>query len=254
MDSRFQNHEQQVKILDLAAGTGLVTKNILDYYPLTRRAYFTLLDSNQEMLEQAKQNLLDSPSSKNAPAKTDRFYFSTDTITAFEKKHSHDQDQCFDFIFIGSAWHWLVQNTDNALAIIDLLKPNGLLYVFEYQVPKFDLYPTLNEWLRRQFNTKWRAPDQIPRGTLNEITKCFTEKLKLEAESNINYKSSWTTNELAGFIISQSRYLHWENTLPENARAVSRLELIDKIHEFVDQRSPVIFEMPYQGLLYSKQM
>jgi hypothetical protein len=101
-----------------------------------------------------------------------------------------------------------------------LLRPAGKLLIFEYQFPKAiapEAAP-LNEWVRRQFNEKWRAPGQRPRGKFSELLEPFASASHLKRNHPektlpcpMNLKLSAT--DFSGLLFSQSRTQHFEASL-----------------------------------------
>lgn len=121
-------------------------------------------------------------------------------------------DRSVDFVLIGSAVHWF--RIEEAKKEIErVLKPGGFLFVYEYQFPKAVDHPELNEWIRRKFNTEWKAPTQVPRGKLVEILAPFSRDGKhwspLE-ESRPAWITPLSLEAFLGNLFSQSRYLHAE--------------------------------------------
>ena len=119
-----------------------------------------------------------------------------------------------DGILVGSAFHWM----DPLLARDEfsrILKPCGLIHIFEYQFPKAVHLKELNEWIRRQFNLHWKAPGQVPRGDFSRVTSGFREdpRFKKRAEGRPPMVLVLGADELSGLLLSQSRVLHFESTL-----------------------------------------
>ena len=124
--------------------------------------------------------------------------------------------QSVDYAMVASAFHWMDREAA-AQELARILKPNAILQIFEYQFPKALELPTLNEWIRRQFNLHWKAPEQKPRGSLKELTQVFREKKDFRPidESPPPMILSWSVDELAGFLFSQSRVQHFVQTLSD---------------------------------------
>jgi ubiquinone/menaquinone biosynthesis C-methylase UbiE len=125
------------------------------------------------------------------------------------------EDASCDAAIVGSAFHWM----DAARArdeFARILKPRGLLRVFEYQFPKCAELPEVNEWIRRQFNLHWKAPGQKPRGNLAELTRELERgPFSIRAEGTPPMILELGSDDLTGLLLSQSRVLHYEATLDD---------------------------------------
>jgi SAM-dependent methyltransferase len=121
-----------------------------------------------------------------------------------------------DAILIGSAFHWMKADEVKA-EVSRVLRRGGILRIFEYQFPKAAGQPELNEWIRREFNLRWKAPAQQPRGSLKELTAVFRDDLEFEFLGDDQPKMEMQLNEeqVTGLILSQSRVLHYEDTLKD---------------------------------------
>lgn len=127
-----------------------------------------------------------------------------------------------DAILIGSAFHWMKANEVKAEAC-RVLKRGGILRVFEYQFPKAVGRPELNElneWIRREFNLRWKAPAQKPRGSLKELTSVFKDGPEFEflGDAQPKMEMQLDAEQVTGLILSQSRVLHYEDTLKDQAK------------------------------------
>lgn len=142
-------------------------------------------------------------------------------------------DSSADVISVGSAFHWM----DPAAArreFLRVLKPQGVVRIFEYQFPKAANLPELNEWIRREFNLRWKAPEQKPRGRLRQLAEAFVQgsDLRILAEARPKMELELSAEDLTGLVLSQSRVLHYEETLDGDLarvrfRAVTRDKLED---------------------------
>jgi SAM-dependent methyltransferase len=129
------------------------------------------------------------------------------------------EDASIDLLLVGSAIHWF----DLARARAEMervLRPGGLLYVFEYQFPKCLNHPELAEIVRRRFNLEWKAPVQKPRGTLADLLAPFRQspKWSLFAEIRPEWIDVLSLEAFLGHLLSQSRYLHAEAAAPDPAQ------------------------------------
>ncbi|MFL5814215.1 MAG: class I SAM-dependent methyltransferase [Bdellovibrionia bacterium] len=121
-----------------------------------------------------------------------------------------------DAILIGSAFHWMKAGEVKA-EVCRVLKRGGILRIFEYQFPKAVGHPELNEWIRREFNLRWKAPEQKPRGSLKELTSIFRDDPEFEflGDAQPKMEMQLDSEQLTGLILSQSRVLHFEDNLKD---------------------------------------
>jgi SAM-dependent methyltransferase len=128
-----------------------------------------------------------------------------------------------DAILIGSAFHWMKPG-EVKTEVRRVLKRGGIIRIFEYQFPKAVGHPELpelkelnelNEWIRREFNLRWKAPEQKPRGSLKELTSVFRDDPEFEflGDAQPKMEMQLDAGQVTGLILSQSRVLHFEDTL-----------------------------------------
>jgi len=121
-----------------------------------------------------------------------------------------------DLVLIGSAIHWF--DLSRARAEIErVLKPSGILFVFEYQFPKSLDDPELAERVRRRFNLEWKAPIQKPRGRLTDLLVPFRQAggWRNLPEERVEWAEVLSLDAFLGHLFSQSRYLHAEAASPD---------------------------------------
>jgi len=228
--------------LDLGCGTGLVAESFLKFYQHDLSIH--LVDPDVAMLQEAQRKL---SLQLDATTESSRFICaSADSIPL--------ADESLDFILIGSAWHWM--NSEKTITEIQrLLKPGGGVYIFEYQFPKSAEYSALNNWIRIQFNSEWKPSTQKPRGSLKEITECWRDHPQFSQlySGMVMQERLHSSHELAGVIISQSRYQHFEQSFPSEDRIKIRLELERKLDEFLNGAS-ARFRYDYEGRFFKKRL
>ena len=61
LNTLYQDHNAPINILDIGAGSGLLTELVLSSYP---NAHITLLDFSEEMLNSAKRSFSNNPNIK----------------------------------------------------------------------------------------------------------------------------------------------------------------------------------------------
>lgn len=121
------------------------------------------------------------------------------------------EDSIIDLILVGSAFHWF----DRELASKEfhrILKPRGLVFIFEYQFPKSLASTELNASVKTRFNREWKAPNQKPRGTLGELTQPFRDPTlwKTHSDARPKWEEDLSLESFLGHLFTQSRFLHAE--------------------------------------------
>lgn len=227
----------QIQVLDLGCGTGLVTESFLKFNP--DHCSVHLLDPDAEMLKQAQIQLSSNPAIRSF-------------VCASAEQTPFSQDQ-FDLILVGSAWHWM--NQKSALLEMErVLKPGGMVFIFEYQFPKCINYSELNDWIRLKFNSHWKPTTQTPRGSLKELTECWRihSEFSQWSSSLIVQERQHSSSELAGVIVSQSRYQHYEQTFHPSERMQLRIQLEQDLDVFLKGKSGN-FTYSYEGYVFKKR-
>lgn len=164
-------------------------------------------------------------------------------------------DGSCDAVTVGSAFHWMDAPRARQ-EFLRILRPRGVLLVYEYQFPKALAHSELNEWIRREFNLRWKAPAQRPRGDFETVTRCFREggaggKFLLIEDRRVPMILKLGTEELVGMILSQSRVLHYENTLKPGEKAAFRQELQVRVAGFLGD-SPQAFDFNLNSGLFAR--
>jgi ubiquinone/menaquinone biosynthesis C-methylase UbiE len=222
-----------LQILDLGAGTGYASESFLRIDPA---AQVTLLEPDEGMLNHARERQPDAT-----------FIHSRAETIALK-------DESLDGVLIGSAWHWMDYET--TLREIDrVLIPDGAVFIFEYQFPKGQDLFDLNEWVRRQFNLYWKAPSQVPRGSLYEITQAFRDDKNFSQITDIDLSEvkNHSADEFADVIFSQSRFLHYEESLKENIPGNYRLKIRNELKTYWSAAETLPFLYCYEGFAFRKR-
>ena len=199
--------------LDVGCGTG---HSILSACRGGVDASWTALDSDPEMLTEARSFLRTHAGAVNyVVASAERLPFESETL---------------DLVQVASAFHWM-RAEETASEFLRVLRMNGLLAMCEYQFPKSKDLLNLNEWIRREFNLRWKAPQQRPRGSFKEITSIFRQnpRFQLLEDGPHPMMLSMSADDLLGLLLSQSRVLHFENLLDLNEILDFRSSLLDHL-------------------------
>jgi SAM-dependent methyltransferase len=224
-------------LVDLGAGTGLSTLSFLRFFPSVDSA--VLIDPDPAMLLKI-EGWRDQVETRISTAVA--------TGSNFELGHSAD------LILIGSAWHWM-NSPETIESIYRALKPGGSVFVFEYQFPKAkESGPgaALNEWIRREFNSKWKEQGQQPRGKLDELLVGFFKHREFSFGGEIRMEKEFelTLEDLLGVIVSQSRYLAYERGLQSEDRAQARTQLKENLRFQWGDSAELAFTYRFQGVRF----
>lgn len=212
------NFSEPFQIADIGCGAGHSAISLLN---TGLKAHIQGVDPDPKMLEQAQ-----------AWVEADRI-----EVIQFQLGSGENTGlptASIDALLVGSAFHWMDPlQTQNEFARI--LKPSGIVRIFEYQFPKARYLPELNEWIRRQFNLYWKAPQQKPRGTLSQMTEGFRSDPRFQVLSS--GKPPMTQNldakDLTGLLLSQSRVLCYEETLSVSRQIEFREELEKDLKKWI---------------------
>jgi SAM-dependent methyltransferase len=183
--------------LDLACGAGQST---LSFASLGLAARGFAIDRDPAMIDEARRFLVG-----HTPVEVDLRVGAAEALPL--------EDRAVDLVLIGSAIHWF-RIADAKREIERVLRSGGFLFVYEYQFPKCRENSELNEWIRRKFNTEWKAPNQSPRGTLADLLAPFTADSahwRDREEVRPEWIETLSLEAFLGNLFSQSRYLHAES-------------------------------------------
>ena len=160
------------EILDIGAGTGLLSEFILQKYP---KAKITLVDFSEKMLEVAKNRFINNPNIKIICQN-----FTTLTVT-----------QPFDAVVSSLAIHHLDDFDKIKLynSIFSYLKENGVFINAEQIAGNDEFFSTLYDRL-------WRAYIEKSGLAQEAIEACF-ERIKLDKRSPLLEQLNWLKS--AGF-------------------------------------------------------
>jgi len=231
--SKMSSDDEPLRVLDLGSGTGFSAQSFLGFYPW---AEVTLVEPDHEMLEISRAELGSMP----------RIRWVNQSAELFEMKES------YDLVLIGSAWHWMdrkriqekIENSESKA-----------VFIFEYQFPKAKENPSLNEWVRREFNLKWKTTNQVPRGSLIELTEGLRNSSSMRecARVFLPHEQSFLFDDFFGMLISQSRFLAFEQTLLDSQRISHREEVRRELFQFWGLKNENSFLMPYEGLFFQRR-
>ena len=149
-------------------------------------------------------------------------------------------------ITFGSSYHWAAPNATNR-EILRVLRPGGLIHLYETQFPKTSQCHELNEWLRRGFNTTWRLADQKPRGSLWELTRKLREnssfRVITQEHPPMQLPLGWA--DLSGLLFSQSRFVDWISRQAPELRNTHQVEIECEIRRFYEQVGANTFDFDF---------
>lgn len=212
-----ENIRAPYQIADLGCGTGFSSFSFLE---TGANANIVGIEPDEGMLREA----VESARSRGDEATQFRFAAGTAEDTGLPASS-------VDSVLIGSAFHWMHPEKTRQ-EILRILRARGAVLIFEYQFPKSVSHPELDEWIRRQFNQAWKAPNQVPRGSLKELTDGFRKDSnfrEVNALRPVPMQHRLNAAALTGLLLSQSRVLHYESTLDQKQRARFPAELCGEI-------------------------
>lgn len=227
---RERNELGEILIADLGCGTGHSAVSLMRSSQFFQaHARIIAIDPDPGMLLQGERLLKEL------------------SISSIELKQGSGEktdleDDSVDAILVGSAFHWM--NGHQAKEEFKrIFRDKGILRIFEYQFPKALQLPDLNDWIRRQFNLYWKAPDQKPRGTLMQLTEIFKgdSSFRFLGQGQPEMVQQLDSKQLTGLLFSQSRVLHFENTLEPLARTQFR----DETRHALESRMPLNESHPF---------
>jgi SAM-dependent methyltransferase len=227
-----------LKVLDLGSGTGFSSRAFLAFFP---HAEFTLVEPDRAMLEASE-----------ASFQNDSHILHSNPLVRFVHSSAEEFQltESYDLVLIGSAWHWM----DRAALLKNFERARvKSVFIFEYQFPKAKSDTAINEWVRREFNLRWRTQSQAPRGTLRELTSGLRESNEFSETSRIQilHEVNFDLDSFMGMITSQSRYLAFESTLPAVTRDAYRQSLRAELSAFWSLQTEMPFLLPYEGYAFS---
>ena len=231
-----------IRAVDLGAGTGFSAWSMIRALPVSS---LILVEPDPSMLEVARATLAD------LPVDVEYRVGSAENVAEFANSSSVAS---VDLVLAASSWHWM----DPALALgaIDrMLRPGGAVFIVEYQFPKLETAPAVNEWVRREFNLKWRTEDQRPRGSLLELTDPVRKSTSFSQRGSVRMEHSQdlTLDEFAGVIRSQSRYLAFESRIPQSGREEERLRMMDQLSKEWGSRGVIPGSYSLEGYWFVKR-
>lgn len=228
-----------LQVLDLGAGTALASQSFLQFYPHAR---ITLVEPDVAMLREGEDALRAQ---------------GINVECILSEAEAFSSQRQFDLVLIASAWHWMKPGPAIE-ALLNVLKPGGVVLVCEYQFPKLLIEheaPDLNEWVRRQFNLHWRTETQVPRGRLSELVEPFRQNVHFSEVNHVRFDHPEFLNRetFLGVIFSQSRYLSFEQRLSLQEQKEIRKSIGAELSGIWPASSILKFNYPFQSFLYRKR-
>ena len=222
-----------LKVLDLGSGTGFSSRAFLEFFPNTE---LTVVEPDTAMLAASREVLVNHSCVRYVNESAEAFSFA----------------DAYDLVLVGSAWHWM----DRAF-LLEKLEASIVqsIFVFEYQFPKAKTEGALNDWVRREFNLKWKTSFQTPRGTLEELTQGLRDSSLYSEVSHalIPHESDFNLDAFFGMLISQSRFLAYESTLPIGERDAYRQKVRVELASFWSLQTDIRFSLPYEGFCFQRR-
>ena len=183
VQNQIGNRNKKPRVLDIGAGTGLLTSFLLQKYPGAR---VTLIDMAEEMLNVAKERFKENPNIKYISADYSRYDFS----------------ETFDAIISAMSIHHLSDPVKRKLfaKIYGLLNPGGIFVNAEQVLGE-------TPELEALYKKRWEA--LIREGGVPEKQiLSWRERLKLDREATPEDQVKWLKK--AGFSISGCPYKYFK--------------------------------------------
>jgi SAM-dependent methyltransferase len=225
-----------ISAVDLGAGTGFSASSLIRALPVSS---LMLIEPDAAMLGEAGRTL------QGCDVRVEYRVGSAESVSGVTD---------VDLVLAASSWHWMDPNpTINS--IHTMLRPGGVFFVVEYQFPRLENAPEINEWVRREFNLKWRAPDQRPRGSLKELTEPVRKAdfFSQGGALRVEHAQEFTLEEFVGVIRSQSRYLAHEARLSDDQRREERVLMVDQLRQVWGNSEEILGSYSLEGYWFVKR-
>ncbi len=159
-------NNKEPKILDIGAGTGLLSSFLLKRYPEAR---ITLIDISEQMLEVAKQ----------------RFSENENIIYISEDYTKYESSEEYDLVVSALSIHHLEDSEKKELykKCYSLLKPNGIFINADIVCGETPYIDSLNKRIWKGSIEKSGLPKE-------EVLAAF-ERMKLDKEAPLNQQLGW---------------------------------------------------------------
>lgn len=255
-DSPFSNRckpsekKKKILILELGAGTGYSSLSFLKaIQTFENKDHFQIeilaVDENSELLtfaeRELKENVYDVQV-KTLASKIDSLFF----------RDLNQNRERYDFIQVASSFHWF-HHSLSAEDFLSILNQEGILFIHEYQFPKSKNNASLNQYIKKGFNEKWKAIEQKPRGSLRELTNRFRNIKGFKEIHLPEVKMEYTIEPLyfSEHLFSQSRFLAYESTLSEEQKKEERKIVVNDIEQFfLSDSNP--FDFNWKGFAFKR--
>ena len=177
--SLVETSDPSPRILDLGAGTGLLSGLVLQKYP---NAHMTLMDISEKMLEEARQRLSEAPHVR---------YIVGDYV-------GYTFNESYDFIISSLSIHHLEHTVKQTLfrTVYDLLEPGGVFVNADQVLGNTE---QTNTYYRRRWLEAIHAS-----GLSEEAIRASIERRKLDKNAKASVQIRWL--EEAGFAESDCMY------------------------------------------------
>lgn len=163
---------EEIQILDVGAGTGLLTQFLLLKYP---NASFTLIDISEEMLKVARQRFLGKKNISYITSDYTKFRF----------------DDEFDLVASALSIHHLIneEKAEFYVTIFDLLTPDGIFI-------NGDQFAGTSEYNESIYQTNWISKIKSTELTRQQKKGAY-KRMKIDKTATLNDNLNWLIN--AGF-------------------------------------------------------
>ena len=222
--------------VDLGAGTGFSASSLTRALPVST---LVLIEPDASMLGEAKRTL------QGVEARVEYRVGSAECVRGVSD---------VDLVLAASSWHWMDPGP-TIESIHGMLRPGGVFFVLEYQFPKLESAPAVNEWVRREFNLKWRTEEQRPRGSLRELTEPVrkADSFSQRGALRVEHAQAFTLEDFVGVIRSQSRYLAHDARLSDSGRMEERVRMVDQLWKIWGKSEAISGSYSLEGYWFAKR-
>ena len=223
---KYEVNFDNIKILDLGAGTGIFTRLLIPYYNAKSH-------ENEPIVAVEPVDGMREEFAKVLPSWV-KVYSGTGNNIPFD-------DNSFDIVICAQAFHWF-DNIESIREINRILKKNGLLFL------TWNLEDNKIEWIKKFRETFEVFDEGVPQYRKGIWRKIFEEKECKQLFGNVNEKSfTWNTSCTIDILWEKILFISYLACLPIDIKEKLKGDLYQiLLDQFGDSLSDPSFEIPLQ--------